>query len=105
VPGYVVRSFATDENGVVDLNSGVSLVDHRTPIAQRWGGWYVCGTHGNQLHRGNLFGKAAFDRQESEPNYLGNLTELSRFFDTAKYPQPTSDIVALDALRVSLRVN
>ena len=35
VPGYVVRSFVTDENGVVDLGHGISLVDHRTPIVGR----------------------------------------------------------------------
>jgi hypothetical protein len=95
VPGYVVRSFVTDESGVVDLTHGISLVDHRTPIAARWGGWYVCGSHGSQTHLGNLIGAAAFDQQKREPNYLGNLTDLSRFFDTARYPGPTSDIVAL----------
>jgi len=46
VPGHLVRSFTTDENGVVDLNSGTSQVNHRTPLAERWGGWYVTGRHG-----------------------------------------------------------
>ncbi len=95
VPGHLVRSFATDENGVVDLSSGVSLVNHRTPIEERWGGWYVTGTHGRQLHRGNLIGKEAFARQETEPNHLGNLSALDRFFDVEKYLRPTSDITAL----------
>jgi hypothetical protein len=70
VPGHLVRSFITDENGVVDLQSGISLVNHRTPLAERWGGWYVTGEHGNQVHRGNLIGQAAFAKQEKEPNYL-----------------------------------
>jgi hypothetical protein len=95
VPGHLVRSFATDENGSVDLNDGTSEVDDRTPITDRWGGWYVTGAHGAQTHRGNLFGKAAFDRQQREPNFLGNLTDLGRFFDIGRYPQPTSDIAAL----------
>jgi len=98
VPGHLVRSFATDEAGIVDLNSGTSLVNHRTPIEERWGGWYVTGTHGQQTHRGNLIGKAAFDRQEKEPNYLGNVTELARFFDAAGYLTPQSDIAALMVL-------
>jgi hypothetical protein len=63
VPGHVVRSFATDDNGIVDLNSGVSQVNHRTPFQERWGGWYVTGTHGAQTHRGNLVGKEALARQ------------------------------------------
>jgi hypothetical protein len=98
VPGHLVRSFATDEDGVVDLNSGASLVNHRTPLAERWGGYYVTGQHGHQVHRGNLFGKAAFARQEREPNYLGNLTDLSRFFDQGRYLGRGSDIVALMVL-------
>ncbi len=98
VPGHLVRSFATDETGVVDLTSGPSLVNHRTPIEERWGGWFVTGTHGRQLHRGNLVGKTAFERQETEPNYLGNIVNLAPFFDVEKYATPNSDIVALMVL-------
>ncbi len=98
VPGHLVRSFSTDESGVVDLSNGVSLVNHRTPFEERWGGWYVTGSHGKQTHRGNLIGKAAFERQEKEPNYLGNLSDLSQFFPVSNYPKPQSDIVALMVL-------
>jgi hypothetical protein len=98
VPGHLMRSFATDEDGVVDLNSGISLVNHRTPFAERWGGWYVTGKHGDQAHRGNLIGKAAFARQEREPNYLGNLEDLNRFFDVTRYLGKHSDMVALMVL-------
>ena len=65
VPGHLVRSFATDEDGVVDLITGTSQVNHRTPFEERWGGWYVTGTHGDQIHRGNLIGKKAFERQKT----------------------------------------
>ena len=95
VPGHLVRSFATDESGVADLLSGASMVNHRSPLEERWGGWYVSGVHGSQTHRGNLIGKAAFDRQEKEPNYLGNRSDLREFFNVSEYPVPTSDIVAL----------
>lgn len=95
VPGHLVRSFQTDETGMVDLLTGVDPVNHRTPLSDRWGGWYVTGQHGSQTHRGNLVGKEAFAKQEKLPNHLGNLGELSRFFDPAKYPEPTSDIVSL----------
>jgi hypothetical protein len=98
VPGHLVRSFATDANGIVDLSSGTSLVNHRTPISERWGGWYVTGTHGQQPHRGNLFGKEAFAKHEREPDFAGNLTNLTSFIDTTLYPQPGSDIVALMVL-------
>ena len=98
VPGQLVRSFATDDDGIVDLASGISLVDHRTPLADRWGGWYVTGEHGNQTHRGNLIGKAAFALQEKTPNYRGNLSDLGLFFDVHRYAAPSSDIVALMVL-------
>ena len=95
VPGHLIRSFAVDESGVVDMTSGASLVTHRTPLAERWGGWYVTGEHGNQVHRGNLFGKAAFARAKTEPNLLGNQRSLTNRFDTQSYLEKTSDITAL----------
>ena len=98
VPGHLIRSFQTDEDGVVDLASGTSQVNHRTPFEERWGGWYVTGKHGEQTHRGNLVGKAAFEKQEKEPNHSGNIEELSRFFSTNKYIAPHSDLVALMVL-------
>lgn len=95
VPGHLVRSFATDENGAVDMATGISLVNHRTPLEERWGGWYVTGDSGKQPHRGNLFGKAAFAKHEKNPGYLGNRTDLKPFFDVSEYLRPGSDIVAL----------
>ncbi|MFM1769744.1 MAG: hypothetical protein RJA22_2273 [Verrucomicrobiota bacterium] len=95
VPGHLLRSFAVDEQGVVDLVTGVSLVNHRTPLAERWGGWYVTGEPGGPAHRGNLFGKAAFERQARDPAHRGTLRELSDLFNPAPYPEDSSDIVAL----------
>ena len=105
VPGHLVRSFATDVNGVVDLATGVSLVNHRTPLAERWGGYYVTGTHGAQTHRGNLIGPEDFTRQQREPNFAGNVTKLEPFFDPAPYPAATSDIVALMVLEHQLHLH
>lgn len=98
VPGHLVRSFATDEQGVADITSGTSMVNHRTPFEERWGGWYVTGTHGTQPHRGNLFGKSAFEEHAKNPQHGGNITNLSGFFDLAPYVSPGSDIVALMVL-------
>ena len=98
VPGHFVRSIGTDETGELDTQNEISIITHRTPLIDRWAGWYVTGTHGNQTHRGNLIGPAAFERQLKEPNYLGNVTDLSRFFDVKMYPGTGSDIVALMVL-------
>ena len=98
VPGHIVRSIATDETGELDPAGESGEVNHCTPLADRWGGWYVSGKHGAQPHRGNLIGAEAFAQHAKEPNLLGNLTSLDKFFDTAKYPRGTSDIVALMVL-------
>ena len=99
VPGHLIRSFAVDEEGMADLNDGTSLVNHRSPIAERWGGWYVTGRGDREVHRGNLFGKDAFARHEKEPAFRGTLTNLAGLFATNHYPAAsTSDIAALMVL-------
>ena len=98
VPGQLLRSFEVDSSGVVDLQTGTSQVDDRTPFNERWGGWYVTGTHGAMTHRGNLFGAKAFKTAEKQPNFRGNLTNLSEFIDVSKYPRNQSDIVSLMVL-------
>ena len=98
VPGHLVRSFVTDENGVQDLLSGGEVITHRTVLAERWGGWFVTGQHGAQSHRGNLVGAEDHAHQTREPNFAGNrisLSDIPSHFDVARYPQDTSDIVAL----------
>jgi hypothetical protein len=94
----LIRSFKVDEQGIIDLITGVSEVNHRTPLEDRWGGWYVSGTHGRVTHRGNMFGKAAYEKAEAKPNYLGNLTSLKPLVNLADYASPHSDIVALMVL-------
>lgn len=95
VPGHLVRSFLTDDIGVVDLGTGVSIVNHRTPIAERWGGWFVTGNSGSQPHRGNLIGKTEIARHDKEPTFKSNLPDLAQLINTRIYPEPTSDIAAL----------
>jgi hypothetical protein len=73
-------------------------IDHRTPLENRWGGWYVSGTHGSVHHMGNAVAPdpdRPFDLQQDGTQ---NLTDLSSKFDTTKYLTGTSDIVALMTL-------
>ncbi|HEX8311520.1 MAG TPA: hypothetical protein VF614_09405 [Chthoniobacteraceae bacterium] len=94
VPGHVIRSVGTNRSGEIDNQTEVSEITHCTPLADRWAGWYVTGTHGAQTHRGNLLGLSAFERHATEPNHAGNIQELNSFFDTSRYPKGSSDIVA-----------
>jgi hypothetical protein len=98
VPGFVVRSVYSDAGGFPILASGTYRTDHTSPLSQRWGGWYVSGTHGNQKHLGNLVVR---DKREPEQvdNAAGqNVTDLAQHFDISAYLTPHSDIVALMVL-------
>ncbi len=98
VPGHFVRSLRTDGGGEIIAGTDTPEVTHCTPLADRWGGWYVTGQHGAQTHLGNLVGLSAFDRHAGEPGYRGNVTDLTQMIATGKYPTPHSDIVALMVL-------
>lgn len=98
VPGHFVRSLRTDTGGEIKAGTDTGDVTHCTPLADRWGGWYVTGQHGTQTHLGNLVGLSAFDRHSVEPGFRGNLPDLTQIIDTSKYLHPRSDIVALMVL-------
>jgi hypothetical protein len=98
VPGFVVRSVYSDPAGYPILSSGTYRTDHTSPFNQRWGGWYVNGTHGNQKHLGNLVVRGKEEPEQVDNSAGQNVTDLSKFFETGKYLTPHSDIVALMVL-------
>jgi hypothetical protein len=73
-------------------------IDQRTPLENRWGGWYVSGTHGSIRHLGNAIAPDADHPFDLDEKNTQNLTSLDSKFDTTKYLVPTSDIVALMTL-------
>ena len=99
VPGHILRSVPTDARGELQTPGEVGDIDHCTPLADRWAGWFVTGKHGAQTHRGNLIGENDFTRHAAEPEFRGNLTDLRAFFDPAKTLAPGSDITALMVLQ------
>ncbi len=95
VPGHIVRSVFADARGFPLLAEGTHRVDHRTPIENRWGGWYVTGNSGAASHLGNLVVR---DPKRPRPwNDSGdqNLADLSDRISTADYLTSHSDLVAL----------
>ena len=52
VPGLIARSMITARDGDVMPQLGSYNVDHRTPLSQRWGGWFVTGHHDAPPHSG-----------------------------------------------------
>ncbi|MEO8681015.1 MAG: hypothetical protein ABI665_18335 [Vicinamibacterales bacterium] len=79
VPGLLVRSMFTSDDGRTRPQLGSFLIDHRSPLDNRWGGWYVTGTHGAMKHMGQAM----------------NTTALDPGVDSSFYPAATSDIPAL----------
>jgi hypothetical protein len=95
VPGILVRSMFAGRDGRAMPQLGSFLIDHRSPLEQRWGGWYVTGTHGNSRHMGN-----AFVVDNSRPELaIGdatlNRTALDARVNAAAFPHASSDIAAL----------
>lgn len=90
VPGVLVRSVFPDENGNALLSFGSGLVMHDTPIAERWGGYYVTGDIALP-HLGNRTYAAARSAEAA----VSDGRDLAEKIDVAKYPCATSDVVAL----------
>src|SRR5215831_202808 len=79
-------------------------IDHRTPFENRWGGWYVSGSHGSVHHLGNAFAPDPDHPFDLELENTQNLTSLATKFNTTKYLTSTSDIVALMTLEHQARM-
>jgi hypothetical protein len=87
------------------IKAAALITNDESPLRERWGGWYVTGTHGSQRHLGNTMVKSEPDIDNIK-NFIAkmdlsagaNVTDLSRWFDTKPYLSPHSDIVALMVL-------
>jgi len=100
-PRLMLFSVFADEAGAQILRGKTHRVDHRTPIADRWGGWYVTGITSGVRHRGNLIAVAkpglgdAIDLEAGDLDLGGARADLAGVVDLSPYPVQTSDILAL----------
>jgi hypothetical protein len=104
VPGIVVSSVYPDAGGLPTRRAGDFATDHRSPIEQRWGGWYVTGKTGSQHHMGNAVVPDPSRPQELERKDTQNLTSIGCRVSTRPYLLPTSDVVALMTLEHQTRM-
>jgi len=95
VPGMTVRSVHPDETGQTILPLGTSRTDHRSPISDRWGGYYVTGRSALP-HFGNQTFVEDDGRQPAKA--MPPLDSVRGKIDPSKYLRDTSDIVALTVL-------
>lgn len=94
-PGHIVRSVYSDTDGMPIFSAGTFHTTQESPFKERWGGWYVTGVHGEQVHMGNTLVKNKDDAEHVDFRKGCNVTNVKDYFDTKKYASPHSDIVAL----------
>jgi hypothetical protein len=100
VPGFIDRSNMVTADGEVMPTLGSSVVNHRTPHTERWGGWFVTGNatappYGPLGHLGNL---TVTPHPTSGPVIMSDrvlIEWLNRPTDTDRYLASDSDLAAL----------
>jgi hypothetical protein len=95
VPGAIARSVFTSPIGTALFRYGSLIVDHRTPFAERWGGWYVTAERAPTRHRGNVLASEAQDPESLISPQTATLRTLADRIDTTAYLSPHSDLAAL----------
>ena len=105
IPRLLMLSVLPDRDGRAIGAAALATTD-RSPLKERWGGWYVTGTHGKQVHMGNQTFRPPAGDLTTIPDFIkdvdlsrgSNVTDLTGRFDTKPYLSPASDIVALMVL-------
>lgn len=94
-PRFVFLSTIVDIHGdTLTGGPGVDTTD-QTPLAKRWGGWYVTGYAGALRHLGNIQVRTAAELADPTKGRHWNIPNVDGLFDTRPYLTDKSDIVAL----------
>jgi hypothetical protein len=94
IPGVLLRSIFTTPTGTQAVQTASFITGQQSPLKERWGGWYVTGTHGAQTHMGNVVVQDKEHPEQLDRAAGANITDLSKHIDTAAYLTGSSDIVA-----------
>lgn len=99
VPNFLmVSTYAGIEGERAQRDASIDTND-ATPMARRWGGWYVTGRMGNQPHLGNIVIRSQKDLDNVDALRKGDIDTLKGLFDTKPYLTDKSDAVALLVLQ------
>jgi hypothetical protein len=104
VPRFITGSGYVDVDGNIAAHEGWILTSDQTPLRSRWGGWYVSGHHGAQVHLGNIAVREVAELERLDELRKGNLDDLDSLLDTEAYASNQSDIVALLVLEHQVHV-
>jgi len=107
VPGLLARSIGVGDEGQTLPDLGNFVTDHRSPLEERFGGWFITGKAGTAHHMGNTMHAvdgplaSSSNKSASTPQVLVNLQGK---FDPEGYPSRFSDIAAVMVLDHQVRM-
>jgi hypothetical protein len=104
VPGLLVKSVFPSRDGSAMYRFGSYIPDHRTPFAERWGGWYVTGDSSAIRHMGNAILADESTRRPPGNNETPDVQAIRMQLDTAAYLSPYSDVAALMVFNHQMRM-
>ena len=97
VPGLQVLSVAPLSSDPTAYATGF-VSDHRSPLTERWGGWYVTGQVGSVAHMGNIEVTDVDDHDATLGAVPPQIDSLVGAFDLDGFPSEHSDVAALMVL-------
>lgn len=104
IPGIMVTSVFPSGDGTPAFKGAALETDDRTPLSDRWGGWYVSGEMGSERTRANAVAHDPAHPRDLDTSNAQNLTSFGHRFDSSTYLAKTSDIVALMTLEHQTRM-
>jgi hypothetical protein len=99
VPRFLLMSSYVSIRGDQLTHEDNILTTDETPIESRWGGWYVTGNTGKQVHVGNILVKSVQELVKLDSVRRVNIETLDGLFDTSPYLSNKSDVIALLVLQ------
>jgi hypothetical protein len=104
VPRFLLMSSYVNIHGDQLTHEDSILTTDETPIDSRWGGWYVTGMTGKQVHVGNIQVTQVQELVQLDRVRRLNLGALDGLLDTTPYLSNRSDVVALLVLQHQVTV-
>lgn len=87
LPGLMVRSLFTGEDGRTFGEAGEHNGGHHTPFATRWGGWFVTGAPAEMKHLANVF--------TTRSRVAQSAGEMEKIMPAGTHLAPGSDVLAM----------
>jgi hypothetical protein len=94
IPGVLLRSLFVTPQGTRSPGTEAYVTGQESPLRERWGGWYVTGSVGNQPHMGNTI--VGYGEPSIPPIKVNeeSSTSLVKRFESSRYLSSNSDVVA-----------